>query len=56
MKLPNEKQQEAAWKVWQADMVKKGHSFGDHDRLMFISGYQTRQLDATHEKLKELEG
>jgi len=55
MKLTNEQQQEASWKAWAADMVKKGNIFGDRDRLMFISGYQTRQLDAIDEKLKELE-
>ena len=55
MKLTNEQQQEAAWKAWAADMVKKGNSFDDRDRLMFISGYQTKELDAIDEKIKELE-
>ena len=56
MILANEQQQEAAWKAWAADMVKKGNSFGDRDKLMFISGYQTKELDAIDEKIKEMEG
>ena len=59
MTLSTEEQKEAAWQVWRSQMlaVYDGHDdFTDGSKIMWLAGYEAKEINAFDDKIKEMEG